>query len=461
MLQWRPINQATINGILHHPVYAGAYVYGRRETNLRKAVPGEPSKGRRWAKPEDWDVLIQDKLPAYITWENWQKNQQKLRENSVQYGQGGAARGSGLLASRVRCGRCGYRMSISYADKQKARYTCDMHRNHCGAKQCQAFNAKPLHELVEKQLLIAISPASIQLSVDAIDLLRADRQQVAKHHQQTIQRATYEADLARRRYEEVDPANRLVASELERRWETALVAQRHAEEELARFEQTQPSSITPSELTEIQSLANDIPALWHAETTSGIDRQTIVRTLIDQVTAEVIGDTERLQVTIHWSGGFESRHEVVRSVGKFEQLESCDAIRTRIIQLKRRGHSYQGIADALNGYGYHAASGSEFTSAIVSQLCKRFRQRGETISAIVGYEDYWTPHALAGALSLSVSTLRNWQAYHWLAAIPSGKRWIIWADDKELNRLRKLADHQRSSECRNAPAKLTTPRSPQ
>lgn len=137
-LRFRPVNQATLLGILHHPVYAGAYVYGRREINPRKVVPGSSSKGRRWASRDNWDVLIKDKLPAYITWDQWEKNQQKLWENSAKYRMGGATRGTSLLAGRVICGRCGHRMSISYSGQSKARFTCDMARNQWGQKQCQA-----------------------------------------------------------------------------------------------------------------------------------------------------------------------------------------------------------------------------------------------------------------------------------------------------------------------------------
>src|SRR5262249_23452199 len=130
-LEWREPNRATLVGLLHHPIYAGAYVYGRRESNPRRRVAGKPGSGRRWAKPEDWDGLIHDALPAYITCEQGQKNQEKLRENSARYGCG-AARGTGLLAGRVYCGRCGCRMSISYSGESNARFTCDAARNQWG-----------------------------------------------------------------------------------------------------------------------------------------------------------------------------------------------------------------------------------------------------------------------------------------------------------------------------------------
>jgi DNA invertase Pin-like site-specific DNA recombinase len=459
-LQWKDANHSTIVGMLHHPIYAGAYVYGRRETNPSKVVAGEPGKGRRWGKPEDWDVLIRDHLPAYIAWDQWERNQEKLRGNSAKYGGSGSARGGSLLASRVRCTRCGCRMAICYAGSSKARFTCDALRNHLHQSQCQSFNAKPLHELIEEQVLIAISPASIALSVQAAKQIESDRAAVEHHHQQTIQRATYESDLARRRYEEVDPSNRLVAGELERRWEAALTKQRAAEEDLNRLRQNQSSRLTAAQVAHIETLSQDIPSLWHSATTSSMDRQQIVRSLIDDVSVEVLDRNERVRVTIQWSGGFESHHEIIRSVGKFDQLESADAIKQRIVQLKRRGHTHQGVAGDLNASGYRSVSGTAFTRAVVSQLCRQFAATGDSCEAIGGYEDHWTMQLLSERLSVSMSTLRNWRSRGWLSSIRCGERWVIWADEKELNRLQQLAEHQRSERCRNTPRALTTPTKP-
>jgi len=347
-LRWRPVNQATLLGILHHPVYAGAYVYGRRETNPKKVVPGKPGRGRRWASRENWDVLIKDRLPAYITWEQWEKNQETLWKNSAKYHVGGAPRGTSLLAGRVICGRCGRRMSVCYSGQSKARFTCDMSRNQWGDRQCQSFNARPLHELIERMLLAALTPASIELSLNAAGQIESDRQQVAKHHRQTVERARYQSELARGRYESVDHKNRLVAAALERRWEAALLEQRTAEEALDRFLEQQPSHLTSEEAARIRSLATDIPALWQAKSTSGIERQTILRALVEQVVVEVIEQSERVTVSICWVGGFESRHEIRRAVGKFEQLESADEIRSRIIALKQQGHTHEAVARQLN-----------------------------------------------------------------------------------------------------------------
>ncbi len=442
-LQWRPVNQATLLGILHHPVYTGAYVYGRRETNPKKVVPGKPGRGRRWASSADWDVLIKDRLPAYITWEQWEKNQQRLWENSAKYRAGGVPRGTSLLAGRVICGRCGKRMSVCYSGQSKARFTCDMSRNQWGDRQCQSFNARPLHELLERVLLIALSPASIELSLDATRQIEAERERLASHHRQTVERARYQSELARGRYESVDHRNRLVAAELERRWEAALLEQRAAEESLDRFLQQEPLRLSPHETARIQSLAADIPALWRTHSTSGIERQKILRALVERVVVEVIGQSERVAVSIRWAGGFQSEHEIRRAVGKFEQLESAGEIRSRIIALKQQGHTHEAVARQLNAEQFHSTSGGEFTSPIVSQLCRTFREEGYFKDETAVPSGHWRLSALAQKLGIPSATLSTWRRRGWIHAERRSGRWILWADNEELQRLHQLADHSR------------------
>jgi DNA invertase Pin-like site-specific DNA recombinase len=462
-LRWQPVNQATLLGILHHPVYAGAYVYGRREANPKKLVPGQRGRGRRWAKPDDWDVLIRDRLPPYIAWDQWEKNQRKLWENSAKYRTGGAARGTSLLAGRVICGRCGKRMSVCYSGQSKVRFTCDMSRNQWGESQCQSFNGRPLHELIERQLLIALAPASLDLSLSAARQIESDREQVARHHRQTVERARYQSELARSRYEAVDPKNRLVAAELERRWEASLLEERQAEETLDRLIRQQPSRLTAEETAQIRALADDIPTLWQAPSTSGVERQTILRALVEQVVVEVLGQSERVAVSIRWAGGFESCHEIRRAVGKFEQLESADVIRARIVALKQQGWTHAAVAARLNADRHHAASGRPFTEPMVSQLCRQFRAEGLLLDDKALSQDdnrpseYWRLGELAQYLGIKPETLSTWRRRGWVHAERDGQRWHLWADADELARLRQLTDHHRIG-LERTPLHLTTPK---
>ncbi|MEM7476760.1 MAG: hypothetical protein AAF483_17390 [Planctomycetota bacterium] len=252
--------------------------------------------------------------------------------------------------------------------------------------------------------------------------------------------------------------NRIGGTALERRWEAALTQQRAAEEELNRLTKDASNRLTAAQIEHVQTLSENIPALWHSPTTSPSDRQKIVRDLIEEVTTELIGSSERVSVTIRWVGGYESQHEVARAVGRFAQRESADLIKQRIIQLKRRGHCHEAVAEDLNTQGYFSAQRSAFSKAVVASLVKQFRAAGNSCEAIGGYEGYWTLPLLAKELDVSASTLKRWKDRNWLTAVRSGQRWIIQADPKELARLRQLADHQRGPACRTPPTNLTTPK---
>jgi len=369
LLDWRAPNRSTITRILHRPIYAGAYVFGLNRTDPSRRVPGKPSSGRRAATPDEWQVLLRDKLPAYITWEQWERNQQRLKDNSTSFG-AGPSRGASLIAGRVTCGKCGSRMPVSYKHNKRRRpyFTCSAARMNFGEPLCQSFEASSLESLIEQLVLTALEPAAVELSLKAAESIESERQRLEKHHLQSVERATYEADLARRRYEEVDPSNRLVAAELERNWESRLQTQRKAEESLNRFRQETPSTLTPEQRHSILQLASDFSALWHSRPTTNIDRQTIVRSLIKDIVVEVVDNTERLSVTVHWAGGFESQHETRRHVQSFDQLDAATELAERTQQLYDEGYPLSEMAKQLNHEGYKPARQERFTQTSMNDL---------------------------------------------------------------------------------------------
>ena len=186
--------------------------------------------------------------------------------------------------------------------------------------------------LVADLVLQALEPASIELSLKAAESLEAERDRLDRHHRQSLQGATYEADLARRRYQEVDPSNRLVAAELERGWEAALKVQRRREEALNRFRQQSPTELTDDERSLITAMANDVRNLWNNESTENIERQNLVRVLVDRIEVDAVTGTERLSITIHWSGGFTSHHESRRRVQSFDDLAGTHQPRSGAVQ---------------------------------------------------------------------------------------------------------------------------------
>jgi len=443
LLEWRAPNRSTITRILHHPIYAGAYVFGRSRTEPNHEVSGERKSGRRLAGRDEWQVLLHDKLPAYITWEQWEKNQQRLQENSTSFS-AGPPRGASLIAGRITCGKCDARMPVSYKDNHVPYFTCSAARMNFGEPLCQSFEASSVELLVEQLVLTALKPASVELSMQAAESIEADRARLEKQYLLSVQRATYDAELARRRYEEVDPSNRLVAAELERRWESILQVQRKAEEALNRFRQESPTKLTPDQRSSILELANDLSALWSSDSTTGIDRQQIVRSIVDDIVVEVIDNSERLSVTVQWAGGFQSRHEARRHVQSFSQLDGSEALAKRIQQLYDEGYPLSEIAKQLNDEGYRPAKGERFTQTSMGALCRMLRRKGVIAKSPNIQPHFWRAGVLCNKLGIGKPTISGWRNRGWVQVRQVGCRWIYWADAEELKRLRKLAAHPAS-----------------
>lgn len=226
-LEWRRPSESSVIQLLHNPFYAGAYSHGRRPLDpKRNYSAGKPRQGK-WLPMDQWEVLLRDHVPAYITWEQFLRNQERLKQNQTRSDTRGAPRqGCALLPGLLICGRCGYRMQVAYRTKNHPYYRC-MH-DHVTAtdKTCFGLAANELDELVSGQVLRALEPAALELSVKAQTDLRLERERLDKHWQQKLRRARYDVELAERRYQAVDPENRLVAASLERRWEDTLRQER-------------------------------------------------------------------------------------------------------------------------------------------------------------------------------------------------------------------------------------------
>ncbi len=182
------------------------------------------------------------------------------------------------------------------------------------------MSAIPLDALISRLILQVLEPATVALSLKAVEEMKQERQRLTKLRRQRLERSQYEAARAARQYHAVEPENRLVARQLEKSWEEALTAQREVEEDLRRLEHTQPMELKSHELDMIKALSADLPTLWNASATTAADRQEIIRHLVERVVVEVQGESEHVEVAIHWSGGFVSQHELIRPVASYEQL---------------------------------------------------------------------------------------------------------------------------------------------
>ena len=466
-LQWRRPNRVTLLNMLHHPIYAGAYRWGHRDVDARKKIPGRPSTGRTLRDYKDCRVLIQDRFDAYISWEQFEQNQQKLKENSRKGGRFSSpvGRGESLLAGLLVCGRCGRSMSVSYSCN-RLRYTCQRAAIDYGEDVCQSLAGSALDESISRLLLEAVCPASLEVSLAAASGIAKQRADKVRQWKHRLERIDYETELARRSYAAVDPEHRLVARQLERRWEEKLTEQETLHQDYRRFTAEEPSELLASERELIHSLSENIESLWRATTTTSKDRQTIARLLLNRVVVSVNATNEQVEVEVQWAGGFTSHHHVSRPVDSYKHLSNYSELVARILELQSAGTSSAKIAVRLNAEGYYPPKRSQkFDKSMVTRLLAGLRlERGDLGQTSCDRthlaENEWWLSQLAVELKMPVATMHRWVRVGWVRAhkvtLARGQ-WAIYADALEIDRLIKLRDYRRGWGETKTPVELTTP----
>lgn len=464
-LEWRRPNRATLQNLLRHPSYAGAYRFGHRPTDPRKKQPGRPNTGKSIRRPEECLVLIRDRLPAYISWQRFEANQERLTANRNLPSTPGAPRnGPALLAGLVRCGRCGRRLTVRYAGPTgTVSYTCTRGSADYGEPVCQVLsNATALEGLIAGQLLAAVEPAALDASLAAVAGVERQRAELQRQWQLRRERAAIAVDRAARQYQACEPENRLVARELERRWEEALKQQRQLDAEYERFERLAPAELSDRALSSIRALAADLPAVWSAATTTPAERQRIARLLLQRVVVTVDRASERVEVTLHWVGGAVRSHTITRPVARYCQQSDYARLVARLRQLCAGRHNPAAIAERLNAEGFRPPKRTnQFSGEMVRRLTAHLglarRQRhGSPVG--LGPDEY-RPMGLARRLGISRDTVRRWLRAGWvnLRRDEEGHH-VIWADADELRRLRELHALPRTWANRERLAELKKPK---
>ena len=452
-LEWRRPNRATLNDMLHNPIYAGAYVYGRRPTDPRKKKPGRQSTGRTVARSGQWEVLLKDRLPAYITWEQYERNLRQLQLNTNQ-AIGVPRNGPSLLSGLIVCGRCGMRMTTHYSNNGDGlRYVCSRRMVDYGEDLCQSLPGKPLDGLATELVFRALEPAALEISLRVAEDIETQRAQLVKHWDQRLERARYAVERAFRQYNAVEPENRLVARTLERQWEEALGAEEELKREYERFLSQQSTCLSAEERGAIRQLAADIPAIWHASTTTPVERQAIVRQLIERIIVTVEGQTERVKVEFQWAGGHKTEDALIRPVARLEQLNYCEDLLKRVAELHAGQKNSLEIAQILNNEGWRPAKRREtFNSGMVLNLLSRQGLRGAKKKVpgdwIAKNSSEWTLPDLAEKLGMPHVSLYSWMKKGKLKArrVQKGGRCILLidADDEEIAHLRSLRNQPRT-----------------
>jgi excisionase family DNA binding protein len=367
VVEWRPPRYNTVHRLLTNPVYGGAYVFGRTGSRVRLEAGRKVITRGVARRRDEWEVLIRDHHDGYISWEEYERNQRTIAGNANMKGAmvpGSVRNGGGVLAGLLRCGHCGRKLKVQHNGlRGVARYVCnDADVNHATKKKCIAFGNMRVDAAVSAEVLRVISPLALEAAFQTIaERERADVEQL-RQRELALEQARYEATRARRQYDAVDPDNRLVAGELERRWNECLVVVARIEDEIRSERDDQPAALSDDERATLLALADDLPRLWNHPAASAETRKRILRAVLNEIVVTV--EPDRLHLVLHWQGGDHTRLEVVKNRTGQHRWKTDTATEELIRELARLLPD-QSIASVLNRLGMRSAKGHTWTQVRV------------------------------------------------------------------------------------------------
>lgn len=409
-LLWKVASEAALSDLIRNPTYAGVFVYGRRQADPRRRQPGRPATGRVHQPMAEWLHIQHDMYPAYITWEQYLANQDRLHQNSLRFvenrqrAQGIVREGPGLLQGLLVCGQCGHHLYTVYKDTP--RYHCrGLARTIDTVGTCLSVRAPVVDEVVIHAFFEAIQPAQL----DALEAILAsqneDRQRLERQWGEQRKRAEYEVALAQRQYDAVDPDNRLVAAELERRWEEKLQQLRQVEEDYHHFQQTPLPHTIPPHLRELfREVSQRLPELWPVLT--NVQKKELLRSLIAQVTVKR-PLPDQIELRIVWISGHYTDYTAFTPINREQDVSGYDQMVQRIHELWQQGYTDAQMAQQLTGEGFHSARSAHVTadSVMKIRLARQWYLPFEQLRRQGKVDDYVTARTLAKQLDVNYHTI--------------------------------------------------------
>jgi hypothetical protein len=369
----------------------------------------------------DWRVSLKEHHEGYITWDEFLKNQERLEKNRTNGGEmilsGPAREGLALLQGLLVCGHCGRALTVRYTSNGGIYpcYLCNrLRREGLASKDCMSFRCDLLDEAITKEVLQTLQPVELELALAALEELEARDHTIGRQWQMRLERAEYEAALAERRYQEVDPSQRLVAATLERRWNAALLQWEELKQQAAEFQRQQARVATPEQKAKVLALAKDLPQLWHASTTQAKDRKRMLRLLIKDITVEQSSVPKQLLVHIRWHGNACTNLTLQRPPNIADRMRYPAAVIDRIRDMAHLLPDAE-IAVQLRQEGQTSITGKPYTTTIIRWIRFRYRipppvlQKSEelTVPQVAkhfgvsqGVVYYWIQHAQLQARKL-------------------------------------------------------------
>lgn len=415
-----PIEHYRVLHLLHNPRYTGTYVYGR--TRQRKVVVGTSPHYRRLPRDE-WKVFIPNAYPGYISWEEFESNQAKLRANAAGYGwdrrRSPPREGVALLQGIAVCGRCGRRMGVQYhvvKGHLLPNYVCVRDAIQKSGPACQIIVGTGVDETVSKAVLESVTPSSVELALEVFEELRARKAEVDRLHRAQVERARQEAELAQQQYMLVRPENRLVADTLERQWNEKLRQLSEAEQEYVRVSGSDTHAVSSEDRQRIQSLVSDLPRVWNDPRTPSRERKRMLRLLVEDVT---LLREEVIRIQIRWKGGATTQME------RPLPLNAADLRRTpaSLVELVRALAAEQTdaqISRTLNARWLRSGTGMPFTALGVRRV--RTAYRIQSLVEHLRQSGWLTAEEMATVLHVHASTAKRFALEGVLHAVRADDR---------------------------------------
>jgi excisionase family DNA binding protein len=446
-IEWRLPTYNTIHHILTNPVYAGAYAFGRRTAHVTITDGRKRTVRSRRRDPKAWDVLIKDHHDGYISWAEFERNQRLIADNANGksfMSRGSLRRGEALLAGLFRCGRCGRKLYVAYGGPGGAtqRYVCRGAFDIIAADSCIAFGGMRIDRAIAQEVLDRLQPLGVEAALAAFEAQGQEQSQKRRQVENALEQARFEAARAHRQYDAADPDNRLVASELERRWNERLTSVRALEDQLAQIAAQPVASLGVEDRARLLTLGKDLTCAWNSPGVSIETRKKIVRLLICEIIVDVAG--EKLDLIIHWQGGDHTRLEVKKNkTGRNRWVTDADV--ADLVHVLARQMPDHAIAAVLNRSGKSTGRGNSWTR---SRVCSLRSKKG-----IAPYRDgersergEVTLLEAAEALAVSTSTVRRMIHAGTLPAnqLCKGAPWIIRHSDLQNDDVRREAMARRT-----------------
>ena len=421
---WRDLQLRQVVCMLHNPRYAGAYVYGRHRT---KKLPD--GRVQHWTVPrEQWHAFVPDSHPGYISWEQYQTIQERLRESALAYGadrrHGPPREGPALLQGRALCGRCGSRMAVRYhrrGDQLRPDYLCHIQTMQRAENPCQVIPGAVLDAAVGQLLLEAMTPMALEVSLAVWQEIQDRQQEADRLRRQQVERAQYEADLARRRYLQVDPSNRLVADSLEADWNERLRAVAEAKE---RYEQQKLADETMARQINrerVMSLVQDLPTLWNDSKTPTRERKRVLGLLIEDVT---LIRREQIIAHVRFRGDATRTLTLPLPLNAWQGRTTSPAVVAEIDALLEN-HTDREVAQILNQRGLETGAGAPFSNQSIRWV--RHRAGLRSLKQRLRAAGWLTTQEFSAKLGVHYSTLKEWRRRGFIHGRPSrdGGGWIF------------------------------------